>query len=590
MVTGACRRRVIPALVLVGLLSSPASATSASGAAQPPGETVIGPRGDAGLTGSMPGVGPATQPAVLWEVPSDDGVIEGMAIRDGSLFFATRDPGLLRAVDRATGAVMWTTELGPESSVSGPEVAGDVVVIGVWAPEGNAIVAVDAATGAERWRVPTANLPSSPTHVDGTVYVPAEGGLTGDAVSGLYAVEASTGEQRWFFEAPEALDLGERVAVSDGIVVARARSLEDNGVGMYAIDAATGQSIWTFTLTDETGWDPVVRDGTVLVTDLPYSWALDLRTGATRWDRFGPDTGGGVAIGDAAAYFGHGDAIQAVSLTEGSTLWSAPVPGVAGAPVIAGGIVYSAVWKGGEDRSNHSLHAFDSATGAPVWSLEIDYRVDRNQPLAHDGVLYVDTNDAVVAFAAAATPGQTTTTVVGSGEVPPATQPPAQQPTGLGVVPPATQQPTGLGPDAALNALAQACFDGDMAACDQLYSQSEAGSLYEQYGDTCAGRQPLETGIYCADAFGKTARQTTTTTPDSGAIPPATQQPTGLGDDQALNGLAEACYDGDMAACDDLYGQSDSGSLYEQYGDTCAGRQPAETGRLCADVFEVGTG
>ena len=54
--------------------------------------------------------------------------------------------------------------------------------------------------------------------------------------------------------------------------------------------------------------------------------------------------------------------------------------------------------------------------------------------------------------------------------------------------------------------------------------RSAAGSLYEQYGDTCAGRQPPGTGLYCADVFGATAGQTTTTTAGSSVMPHTNQQ------------------------------------------------------------------
>jgi hypothetical protein len=57
------------------------------------------------------------------------------------------------------------------------------------------------------------------------------------------------------------------------------------------------------------------------------------------------------------------------------------------------------------------------------------------------------------------------------------------------------------------------------------------------------------------------------------SIPPAAAPPDGLGDDPVLDQLAQSCYDGDMEACDTLYAQSESDSLYELYGGTCAGRQ-----------------
>ncbi len=79
-----------------------------------------------------------------------------------------------------------------------------------------------------------------------------------------------------------------------------------------------------------------------------------------------------------------------------------------------------------------------------------------------------------------------------------------------GVVPPPTLQPTGLGDDAALNTLAQACYDGDLASCDDLWRQSELGSPYKDFGDTCAGRQPPNTSVWCVDAFGAGAATSTT--------------------------------------------------------------------------------
>ena len=65
-------------------------------------------------------------------------------------------------------------------------------------------------------------------------------------------------------------------------------------------------------------------------------------------------------------------------------------------------------------------------------------------------------------------------------------------------------------------------------------------------------------------------------------IPPATQQPDGLGDDETLNQLAEFCYGGGLIACDELYTVAPVGSPYEAFGDTCAGRQPAETNEFCS--------
>ncbi len=67
--------------------------------------------------------------------------------------------------------------------------------------------------------------------------------------------------------------------------------------------------------------------------------------------------------------------------------------------------------------------------------------------------------------------------------------------------PPAGRTPDGLGTDAALDRLAQSCYEGAMNDCDELYLQAPAGSAYQQYGDTCADRQAVGTKDYCAATF-----------------------------------------------------------------------------------------
>jgi hypothetical protein len=71
-------------------------------------------------------------------------------------------------------------------------------------------------------------------------------------------------------------------------------------------------------------------------------------------------------------------------------------------------------------------------------------------------------------------------------------------------IPAATVPPDGLGDDVIFDALAQGCYDGDMTACDALFQTTEddeSVAAYNQYADTCAGRQPAGTSVFCTDAF-----------------------------------------------------------------------------------------
>jgi hypothetical protein len=62
------------------------------------------------------------------------------------------------------------------------------------------------------------------------------------------------------------------------------------------------------------------------------------------------------------------------------------------------------------------------------------------------------------------------------------------------------------GTDAELDALADACYGGDFAACDQLYFDSpieESTATYEGYGATCGGRLAQEETGQCQTIAGE---------------------------------------------------------------------------------------
>src|SRR5262249_62036012 len=117
------------------------------------------------------------------------------------------------ALDAETGEQRWCVTAG---SFTGPAVvAGDLIVLGV-SPENNPsmteefIVALDRATGGERWRYATNGSITDLVAVGGTVYA---GSLDG----GLLALDAATGKGRWRFQAdlqPDTTSTVEALAVA----------------------------------------------------------------------------------------------------------------------------------------------------------------------------------------------------------------------------------------------------------------------------------------------------------------------------------------------------------------------------------------
>ena len=126
-------------------------------------------------------------------------------------------------------------------------------------------------------------------------------------------------------------------------------------------------------------------------------------------------------------------------------------------------------------------------------------------------------------------------------------------------------EPNAYGDDTTLDALWDACTAEDWQACDDLYVQSGVGTAYETYGDTCGNR--TDGNLDCVTELGGLAGAGT------------------YGDDPYFDGLWDLCTAEDWQACDDLYDQSDVGSGYEAYGDTCGNKYAAGTTDYCVDVM-----
>ena len=118
-------------------------------------------------------------------------------------------------------------------------------------------------------------------------------------------------------------------------------------------------------------------------------------------------------------------------------------------------------------------------------------------------------------------------------------------------------EPFAYGDDEDLDFLYDECDEGAFDACDELYYASPEGSEYESFGSTCGDRED--------DLFGDCAVELEEDFDDE-------EQ------DADLDALHDACADGDMEACDELYFESPVGSDEEEFGSTCGGREEETTG------------
>jgi outer membrane protein assembly factor BamB len=264
-------------------------------------------------------------------------------------------------------SVAWKRQLAQEQALEvGPQELGGVAVD---AQRGIAFVGTRdgwlhavRTDGSLVWEFEAAGAFGPPT-VDGdTVYAGSTDGK-------LYAIAIPTGWPRWTYDAKE--DLSTRPAVAGGLVLVA--SLQDTA---FAVDARTGAWKWHHRREQKGGALTIHGAASIQVGEgLAYAGysdgfvaALDLATGATRWERrLAPggtyvDVDGLALDGSrvyAAAYSG---ALVAVDARTGKEVWSFAAPG-ASRVIVAGGAIVLV--------TPQSVIALSPTSGAPLWTTAL---------------------------------------------------------------------------------------------------------------------------------------------------------------------------------------------------------------------------
>jgi eukaryotic-like serine/threonine-protein kinase len=198
------------------------------------------------------------------------------------------DAELLTAVDATTGAVRWRAPAGQSTFLSVPAAANGLIYVGV----DQSLAAFDAATGALRWSGATGDVVwSTPTISGGSAFV-------GSSDHRVYAFDAISGTLQW--TAPT----GDRVYASAPVAAGGVVYVGSLDGRVHALDAATGAAKWTFTTGQALTGSPAIANGVVFIGSLDGTfYALDAATGAPLWsDAVGRPIGSSPAIGTQSVY------------------------------------------------------------------------------------------------------------------------------------------------------------------------------------------------------------------------------------------------------------------------------------------------
>ncbi|MFI8105995.1 PQQ-binding-like beta-propeller repeat protein [Streptomyces sp. NPDC086023] len=290
-----------------------------------------------------------------WRLGTDAWVYALKADR-GTVVTATRGGGV-QAWEAANGRKLWEVT-GGQTDFETPE-AGPVVHDGtVYVWQDARLRALDARTGTERWSYPIGDAASCgnvPVRVtpaaDGYVYVAA-----GTRVLGI---DVASGRVRWHFEAP-AVFLAPPAFAPGPAVTGGGVYLVDYLGTVYALDATTGKDRWRIATEPRQSAEPViVADGSIHLGAGSALYTLDAVTGTPKW-RFaaGGEITGAPAVAEGRVHFGSADhCLYTLDAAGGQLRWKLATGGeITGSPVAKAGVVYAC----SKDRC---VYALDAAKG-----------------------------------------------------------------------------------------------------------------------------------------------------------------------------------------------------------------------------------
>lgn len=253
--------------------------------------------------------------------------IPAAPVTDAQRVFTIDSDGLVRAFDIATGNRLWAFDTTPEDN-DNVNIGGGIAVDGgvLYVSTGRAeCLALDAGTGAVKWRTPIATAArSAPTVADGQVTI----ALLGNA---LVALAASDGHRLWSYQGADSATafLGlPAPAYAAGLIVAGF-----GGGDLVCLRSTTGAVVWIDSLS--TGLSstrkgglaavhgmPVIQDGRVYATGLGgLMLSLDLRSGRRLWERDIASAETACLAGEWMYVLSTDSELAAISRIDGSVAW-----------------------------------------------------------------------------------------------------------------------------------------------------------------------------------------------------------------------------------------------------------------------------
>ncbi len=342
-----------------------------------------------------------------WRTPlacSEEGGPAQLSVAAGVA--AVQGAGEVVGLDLANGATRWRLPVGDAGGLAGSILTGSAeTVVVAWLDR---LAGVDRATGRERWVVPLPGFPTAPVIAGPVVLTVADAGA-------VVALDLATGQERWRRAASEgavgappmsAGDLALVVEVSDlapaAPTAASGRTpveLPAPSATLLALDAATGAERWRQErpgLLPSLGSSPVVSSMDEPSGTIVLGWTPLLPTpsspgqleglggdGAVRWS--GPPRSV-LGVGDGVVVTAPGPGgtepnptrVTILDASNGTERWSVERPGPVGAVLVGAGVVVVVMTPAGEPAPDPApagtsrLGALATVDGAVRWEAGLE--------------------------------------------------------------------------------------------------------------------------------------------------------------------------------------------------------------------------
>lgn len=181
----------------------------------------------------------------LWHYADGDLVFSSPALASGKLIIADVS-GQITALNAETGREFWQVRLKAEVHAT-PAIVGNRVFVVTTTPE---IVVLDLETGAVIWRAEAGGA-ASPAVADGMVYIGGED-------QAVRALDAASGQERW--STPLGYPIASSPASAGDLVYIA------SGPTITALDAESGKTVWGHVAGDIITADVAVIDGMVIAS------------------------------------------------------------------------------------------------------------------------------------------------------------------------------------------------------------------------------------------------------------------------------------------------------------------------------------